>query len=652
MKRLLRRSIPGIIAGSILAVVYAIGASQVAQSDPGAAAERYRFDRLPIAMPPGYEDLPHQTVREVNPDYEHIKSWVSSVGASIAITDLNGSGRDTGLCLVDPRTDSVVVTYTPTATAKDQFTPFVLDPKPLPMSDAIAPMGCVPGDYDSDGRTDLLVYYWGRTPILFMASDTAERPAPASYRPAEAVPTGDTPSYTGQPWNTNAVLVSDLNADTHPDLIVGNYFPDSGVLDTQGREDVYMNDSLSRATNGGGPRVLRWVRNDEDGTPVYVEDRDAVPFDKRTGWTLGIGAGDLTSDGRPEVYLANDFGHDHLLLNVSESDEVSFSSATGSRGPTTPKSFVLGQGSFKGMGVDFVDMYNSGHFDMIVSNITTAWGLEESHFLWRNDSTSATDMRSDLEGGHAPFTQQAQQMGMAWSGWGWDLKGADMLNAGQLDVLQSTGFVKGEHDRWAWLQELATVNDVLVREPGMWPKLEEGADIAGHQPMAFFARSREGELTNITEHIGTDIRTPSRGIALGDTTGAATLDFAVAYQWDEPVFYRNTSPGLGRGVVFRLYRPAEGTPGGMQSLGSPAYNATVEVVQDDGRRMLGQLDGGSGHAGKRSFGVHFGLGNSDGPVRATISWIDSEGQQRSHTLSVEAGVHDFILTEHAEEISR
>ena len=32
----------------------------------------------------------------------------------------------------------------------------------------MAPMGCVPGDFNDDGRTDLLVYYWGRTPVLFM----------------------------------------------------------------------------------------------------------------------------------------------------------------------------------------------------------------------------------------------------------------------------------------------------------------------------------------------------------------------------------------------------------------------------------------------------------------------------------------------------
>ena len=36
----------------------------------------------------------------------------------------------------------------------------------------MAPMGCLPGDLNEDGLMDLLVYYWGRTPIAFLHRDT------------------------------------------------------------------------------------------------------------------------------------------------------------------------------------------------------------------------------------------------------------------------------------------------------------------------------------------------------------------------------------------------------------------------------------------------------------------------------------------------
>ncbi len=54
------------------------------------------------------------------------------MGAGVAINDLVGHGRADGMCIVDTRTDKVVVTYTPTAPAADRFTPFTLDYAPLP----------------------------------------------------------------------------------------------------------------------------------------------------------------------------------------------------------------------------------------------------------------------------------------------------------------------------------------------------------------------------------------------------------------------------------------------------------------------------------------------------------------------------------------
>ncbi len=39
----------------------------------------------------------------------------------------------------------------------------------------MAPMGCLPGDLNEDGRMDILVYYWGRPPIAFLRKDDGDR---------------------------------------------------------------------------------------------------------------------------------------------------------------------------------------------------------------------------------------------------------------------------------------------------------------------------------------------------------------------------------------------------------------------------------------------------------------------------------------------
>ncbi|MFE0640945.1 CRTAC1 family protein [Streptomyces sp. NPDC058877] len=597
------------------------------------------------------------TVRTVNPAYEKLRSWVSSVGAGIAINDLTGHGRADGMCIVDTRTDQVVVTYTPTAPPADRFTPFVLDAAPLPMDSAMAPTGCTPGDYNGDGRTDLLVSYWGRTPIAFLAKSSATTPSQAAYVPREVVPSQSIDGrYHGPRWNTDAVYVGDLDGSGHPSLVIGNYFPDSDVLDPNGLDNVAMNDSLSSSKNAGGDHVLRWAGATAGTEPTvsFVEERGAIPYGLSTGWTLAISGADLTGDGLHELYVANDFGHDHLLYNRSEPGRIRFTEAKGKRTSTVPKSFVLGNGSFKGMGVDFADVDHNGSFDMMVSNITAAWGLEESNFLWINKAKDTEEMRRKLDAGEAPFEQEAQEHGVAWSGWGWDTKMADFLNSGELSILQTTGFVKGDINRWPWLQEMAMTNDNLLSNPAMWPNVQPGDDIAGDDHLAFYAKNASGTYVNVSERLGLDVKIPTRALATGDTTGTGVLDFAVARQWGPPAFYANTSPQRGNHLELKLYRPSvegdRGTGEGLKNTGTPAYGATVKVTSAAGTRVS-QLDGGGGHSGFRSFDVHFGLGPQQEPVTVEISWRDTNGERHRTTKELSPGTHALMLTDDAQEVA-
>lgn len=76
--------------------------SEVAVAGGDEAATQYNFQELPIAMPPGYDSQHMNTVRAVNPSYQKIRSWISSVGASIAINDLTGHGSPTACASSTP----------------------------------------------------------------------------------------------------------------------------------------------------------------------------------------------------------------------------------------------------------------------------------------------------------------------------------------------------------------------------------------------------------------------------------------------------------------------------------------------------------------------------------------------------------------------
>jgi hypothetical protein len=310
----------------------------------------------------------------------------------------------------------------------------------------------------------------------------------------------------------------------------------------------------------------------------------------------------------------------------------------------------MGNGSFKGMGVDFADMSDKGHFDFMVSDITQPWGLEESNFVFRNDTTSNGEMTSKLAAGEAPFTQTAAGVGLAWSGWAWDVKMGDFLNAGQQDVVQALGFINGKTNRWPWMQEMATMNDDLLANPAMWPNFQPGDDVSGHQPFAFFAKNAGGKYVNISKQLGMTNDTPSRGMALADTTGSGHLDFAVARQWGAPEFYANTAD-VGDQMTLNLYRPS--TDGqantGLEGIGSPAYGTTV-TIHTPGHPQIAQLDGGSGHDGYRSFQVRFGLGMDMGPQTVTVQWHDTSGALHSQDIKLTTGTHNLMLTDTIKEV--
>lgn len=647
----MRRQLPGILATVVLVAGYfLVSLPTTSAAESARLASAYRFTPMTIAMPAAPKQ---QSIRPVNQAYQHIQAWISSVGAGVAMNDLDGDGLANDLCLVDPRSDQVVVTPTPGARS-NRYAPFALDAAPLPMDDHIAPMGCVPGDFNEDGRIDLLVYYWGRTPILYLARPGASTLDANAYQPTELVPGANSTDgkYTGPQWNSNTATVADFDGDGHQDIFIGNYFPDGPVLDDQVNGGVVMNHSMSHAENSGGKYIFRWTGDGTGARPsaTYEEHDNALPAVAETGWSLASSATDLDGDLLPELYIANDFGPDRLLYNQSTPGHLRFTNVIGPHTPGVPKSKRLGNDSFKGMGVDFGDLGHNGLYDAFVSNITTSFGIEESNFQFMATAKDQAGMKAAMTGGEAPYTDVSGDTGTAWSGWGWDVKIDDFDNSGNPAIAQATGFVKGGVNRWPQLQELATANDALLDNPFWWPNLQAGDDVGGNQTLHFFVKGADGKYTDLAPELGLAVPVPTRGIATGDSDGDGRLDFAVARQWDAPIFYHNDSPDTGAYLGLHLTDDAPTSPGPLPATGSPAIGAEVTVTTADGRKFIGRVDGGSGHSGKRSHEVHIGLGAGvSGPLQVCLQWRDRTGQTHQQNLSMSPGEHSFQLGNQATE---
>ena len=270
-------------------------------------------------------------------------------------------------------------------------------------------------------------------------------------------------------------------------------------------------------------------------------------------WTLAVGAADLDGDLLPEIYFANDFGEDRLLHNHSTPGKLHFTLLEGERTFTTPRSKVLGQDSFKGMGIDFADINNDGFFDMYVSNIAADYALHESHFMF-----VSTGENERINDGIAPYTDESEPLGVSRSSWGWESRLADFNNDGVLEAIQATGFKKGEVNHWPEMQELGLGGDELIRYPSVWPRFELNSTLNGYEHNPFYARAASGRFFDLAADLGIDQLQVSRGIATADVDGDGDLDFAVANQWETSRFYQNECPNCDAFLGVHLLLPVQG----------------------------------------------------------------------------------------------
>ena len=146
---------------------------------------------------------------------------------------------------------------------------------------------------------------------------------------------------------------------------------------------------------------------------------------------------------------------------------------------------------------------------------------------------------------------------------------------------------------------------------------------------------------------------PSRGVATADAFGDGRLDFAVANQWGDTVFYRNLSATTHAFLGLSLRLPITSRTGvltldgrpGTTPPSRPAVGATAIVTLPDGRRRMAQVDGGNGHSGKRAPELHFGLGDvpATEAIAVELRWRDTAGAVRHAHLTLTPGWHTILL---------
>ena len=437
-------------------------------------------------------------------------------------------------------------------------------------------MGSVWGDFDNDGREDLLVYRYGYL---------------ALFKNVDGHHFQDVTRASGlRRWiNCNGAIWIDFDRDGLLDLYVTAYFGDDVDLWHLTSTRI-MHNSFEFATNGGTNRLFH---NMGGGKFEDVTDRTGVGS---TRWTLAATAADFNDDGWPDIYLANDYGPEELYLNQH-----------GER-------FVLaGAGleseSKSGMSVSLGDVYNRGRLDVFVTNIS------KRGYLFQNNN-----LRLNQLSDRGRFTNVADAV-VADAGWAWGAQFGDLNNDGTLELFVANGFISADRQKSYWyaMSKIGGANGNLFADARSWPAFGN-ASLSGYERSRVFLNRGLGGWVDVADIVGVRDDYDGRAVAFADLANRGVLDVVVANQNQPALLYRNTPDNANHWITLKLV----GTRGNRSAIGAEV------VLESGGTRQRAVVDGGMGFASQNDRRLHFGLGRSEWVDRITIHWPSGRTQVLTH----------------------
>ena len=219
-----------------------------------------------------------------------------------------------------------------------------------------------------------------------------------------------------------SAVAGDVNGDGRLDVYVASY----------NRYGQVTPDSWFRATNGT-PNLL--FINQPDGT--FREEAAKWGVDDRR-WSYAAEFADINSDGKIDLYVANDFGEKAMFINRGDK----FVDEAAERG-------VLDPGN--GMGVSFGDYNNDGRLDIHASNMSSTAGNRILSRLFPNSSAKDNVLKKLAAGnnlfentGDGKFKDVTAEVGGFSGGWAWGGGFIDFDNDGWEDIYTPNGFISGK----------------------------------------------------------------------------------------------------------------------------------------------------------------------------------------------------------------
>ena len=510
-----------------------------------------------------------------DPKIANIEPHVAAVGASVSVADFDGDGWP-DLYFTNSRFGEPNALYRNRGDGTFQDVAAAAGLADLNRPGEGVSMGSVWGDFDNDGREDLLVYRYGYL---------------ALYRNVDGRHFEDVTQRAGlRRWvNSNGAIWFDYDRDGLLDLYVTAYF----------RADVdlwhltttrIMHNSFEYATNGGKNLLFH---NLGGGRFEDVTDRMGVGS---TRWTLAAASADFNGDGWPDLYLANDYGPEQLYLNDHGRRFV-------------PATAGLESESKSGMAVALGDAYNRGRLDAFVTDISERGYLFQNNNLRLNQMIDAGRFRNVAEGE------------VADAGWAWGAQFGDLNNDGANELFVANGFISADRQKSYWyaMSKIAGANGRLFEDARTWPAFGN-ASLSGYERSRVYLNRGVAGWTDVAARVGVTDTYDGRAVALADLSNRGAVDVIVANQNQPAVLYRDLPDSSNHWIAFRLV----GTRSNRSAIGAEVLLESGDLTQ---RRIV---DGGMGFASQNDRRLHFGLGQHEWVDRVVIQWPSGTRQVLTH----------------------
>jgi hypothetical protein len=499
-----------------------------------------------------------------DPKLANVEPHVAALGASVSVADFDGDGWP-DLYFTNSRFGEPNALYRNRGDGTFEDVAASAGLADLNRAGDGVSMGAVWGDFDNDGREDVLVYRYGYL---------------ALFRNVDGRRFEDVTAQAGlRRWvNSNGAIWVDYDRDGLLDLYVTAYFRDVDLWHLATTK--IMHNSFEFATNGGKNLLFH---NLGGGKFEDVTDKTGVGS---TRWTLAAAAADFNGDGWPDIYLANDYGPEELYLNDH-----------GQRFTLTTAG--LESESKSGMAVALGDAFNRGRLDAFVTNISERGYLFQNNNLRLNEMSEAGRFRNIAEGE------------IADAGWAWGAQFGDLNNDGANELFVANGFISADRQKTYWysMSKIAGANGRFFEDAATWPAFGN-ASLSGYEQSRVYLNRGVAGWVDVAKKVGVTDLYDGRAVALADLSNRGAVDVIVANQNQPPVLYRDYPDSSNHWIAFRLV----GTRSNRSAIGAEVLLESGDLRQ---RRIV---DGGSGFASQNDRRLHFGLGSREWVDRIIIQW--------------------------------